>query len=669
MLTGYFDHPLVLMSVLVAILASYTSLSMAGRVANSSGSSERLWIAGGAFAMSVGIWAMHFIGMLAFRLPIPVGYDPWITFLSWLLALGASWLALWQVSRPRMPLRSLLSGAVLMGIGINAMHYTGMAGMRMEPGIDYDGSLFALSVAIAVVASGAALWIAFRLRGGGQHVWILRSGAAVVMGIAIAGMHYTGMAAANFPQDSICMAATAGFSMDGLVISIVVATVSVLAVALLTSVYDAKLAVRTQTLALSQSLANERQVLLARERTARTQAEKMSAMKDEFLATLSHELRTPLSSILGWTQLLRLRAHEPALLEKGLETIERNARAQAQLIEDLLDMSRIMSGKVRVDMRPVALHTVIDSALAAIAPAAQAKNIALDARSDPEAGNVTGDPDRLQQVMWNLLSNAVKFSGNGGQVQVTLARTDGYATVTVTDSGIGISPEFLPFVFDRFRQADASTTRRHGGLGLGLAIVRQLVELHGGTIHAESSGEGEGASFIIRLPFARVGHAAGDKPNEREGAHAPELRKFKRLDLSGIAALAVDDDPDALGLVERLLQECGAEVTAVASAGEALKQIDIASPDVIISDIGMPDEDGFSFMKRLRALEQGRGTKVPAIALSAFTRFEDREKAISAGFDIYLCKPVEPSELVDSIQRAVARSPRTEFISNIGHDN
>ncbi|WP_334186606.1 MHYT domain-containing protein [Noviherbaspirillum sp.] len=653
MLIGYFDRPLVLVSVLVAILASFTALSMAGRVASNSGASERSWIAGGAFAMSIGIWSMHFVGMLAFRLPIPVGYDPWITTLSWLLAFGASWLALWQVSQPNLAFRSLVVAAVLMGIGINAMHYTGMAAMRMQPGIQYDVALFILSVAIAILASGAALWIAFRLRDGGRHVWIARAMGAVVMGIAIAGMHYTGMAAAAFPENSICMAASNGFGTDGLAISTIVATVSVLVVALLTSVYDSKLTARTQTLALSQAISEERQVLLSRERAARAQAEKMSAMKDEFLATLSHELRTPLSSILGWTQLLRLKAHDKATLEKGLETIERNARAQAQLISDLLDMSRIISGKVRMEMQPIALQSVVDAAIATITPTAQTKNIVLESQGDADIGLIAGDAERLQQVMWNLLSNAVKFTSAGGKVQVVSRKMDGYASVTVSDTGIGISPEFLPFVFDRFRQADSSTTRRYGGLGLGLSIVMQLVELHGGTIRAESDGEGKGARFVMQLPLVQLAHSAGDEP----GAHSPDIGRNKAYDLSGIAALVVDDDPDALDLVQSLLRECGAEVTPARSAEEALRHIASHRPDVVVSDIGMPGEDGYGFLRRLRALEQGSGRRVPAIALSAFTRLADREQALSAGFDMYLSKPFEPADLVGSIRRVVALAP------------
>jgi NO-binding membrane sensor protein with MHYT domain/CheY-like chemotaxis protein len=660
MLIGYFDRPLVLVSVLVAILASFTALSMAGRVASNRGASERSWIAGGAFAMSIGIWSMHFIGMLAFRLPIPIGYDPWITTLSWLLAFGASWLALWQVSQPNLAFRSLAAAAVLMGIGINAMHYTGMAAMRMQPGIQYDVALFILSVAIAILASGAALWIAFRLRDGGRHVWIARGIGAVVMGIAIAGMHYTGMAAAAFPGNSICMAASSGFGTDGLAISTIVATVSVLVVALLTSVYDSKLTARTQTLALSQAISEERQVLLSRERAARAQAEKVSAMKDEFLATLSHELRTPLNSILGWTQLLRLKAHDKATLEKGLETIERNARAQAQLISDLLDMSRIISGKVRMEMQPLALQSVIDAAIATVTPTAQTKNITLEWQCDADIGLIQGDAERLQQVMWNLLSNAVKFSSAGGKVQVVSRKMNGYASVAISDTGIGISAEFLPFVFDRFRQADSSTTRHYGGLGLGLSIVRQLVELHGGAIRAESDGEGKGARFIMQLPLVQLAHSAGDASDEQPGEYPSAFRRDKAFDLSGIAALVVDDDPDALDLVESLLRECGAEVTRATSVEDALRHIGIHRPDVIVSDIGMPGEDGYSFLRRLRALEQGSGRRVPAIALSAFTRLADREQALSAGFDLYLSKPFEPADLAGSIRRVVALAPDSQ---------
>ena len=651
MLTGYYDTPLVLVSILVAIFASYTALSMAGRVTTSHGTAERLWIGGGALAMGIGIWAMHFIGMLAFRLPIPVGYDFWITFLSLLLPVIVSGMALHQVSRPELPLRRLVAGAVLMGIGINAMHYTGMFAMRMAPGIRYDPLLFAASVLIAVAASAVALWIAFRLRGNVPQVWLPRAGASVIMGAAIVGMHYTGMAAAGFSENSICMAAGNGFDQDELALMVIFASLGVLTVALLTSVFDARLESRSQVLATSEAIAEERQILLLRERAARTQAERMSALKDEFLATLSHELRTPLNAILGWAQILRSGARDEATLVRGLETIERNARAQAQLIEDLLDMSQIISGKVRLDVRPIDPVTFIEAALETARPAAMAKNIRLETTLDPHAGQIAGDPNRLQQIMWNLLSNAVKFTPNGGHIHVSLGRTATGIVIGVVDSGIGIQPEFLPYVFDRFRQADASTTRRYSGLGLGLSIVKQLVELQGGTVAVTSQGDGNGATFTLDFPLHNPGTAVARR-QAVPGAYRSSIGSdFTRTHLSGIKVLVVDDEVDALDLLEWVLRECGATICRAGNAIEALSLVERERPDIVVSDIGMPDVDGFELIRRIRALGEARGGTVPALALTAFTRAEDQQRALQAGFNLYMTKPVEPSTFAANIAK------------------
>ncbi|SNT32456.1 MHYT domain-containing protein, NO-binding membrane sensor [Noviherbaspirillum humi] len=649
MLASRYEMPLVLISILVAIFASYTALSLAERVTRSAGRAARLWIAGGALAMGTGIWAMHFIGMLAFRLPIAIGFDFTITLLSLLLPILVSGMALWQVSQPQLPRKRLVAGALLMGLGINAMHYTGMAAMRMDPGIHYDSRLFAASVVIAVLASGAALWIAFRLRGNLPNVWQPRAGAAILMGIAIAGMHYTGMAAASFPLGSVCLAAGAGFSLDGLAIMVILATFGVLGVTMMASIYDAKLEARSRILAMSVATAEERQQLLLREREARAEAERLSDMKDEFLATLSHELRTPLNAVLGWTQLLRMKRGDEATLARGLETIERNARAQAQLIDDLLDMSRILSGKIRIEMQRVDLAACVAAALETVRPAAMAKSIRLQAELAPNAGTVSGDPNRLQQVLWNLLSNAVKFTPEGGMVAISLTVEGDDAVVTVTDSGIGIAPDFLPHVFDRFRQADASTTRQHGGLGLGLSIVRHLAELHGGAVSASSSGAGQGATFTLRLPVAGSDAAVRAEKTD-PGQASRDLPAARDLgNLSGIRVLVVDDQDDARDLVERILQNCGAVTIGASSAGQALSLVEQAPPDVIVSDIGMPGMDGFEFMRRVRAFGAARGGDVPAVALTAFSRAEDQKRALQAGFNHYLSKPFEPADLVDCV--------------------
>jgi PAS domain S-box-containing protein len=400
--------------------------------------------------------------------------------------------------------------------------------------------------------------------------------------------------------------------------------------------------------------AEERKVLLESERLARAEAERTSQMKDEFLATLSHELRTPLSAILGWAQVLRRGSRDPADLQRGLQTIERNARAQAQLIEDLLDMSRITSGKVLLDMQNVAPAPFIDAAIDTVRPAADAKNIRIEKNYAPDVGTIAGDPARLQQVIWNLLSNAIKFTPGGGAVSIDLAQHAGQVAITVRDTGVGIRPEFITHVFERFRQADASTTRRHGGLGLGLSIVKHLIEQHGGTVRAESAGEGQGASFTIELP------AAAQSPAPPRSARAMMIRtpapatgEFALRDLSGVNVLVVDDDRDARELIFRILSDCQATVRIAGSAREAVDMMRAAPPDLLISDLGMPEVDGFELLAWVRQLGRDHGGEVPAVALTAFARSEDRLRALEAGFSAHISKPVEPSELIAAVASLV----------------
>ena len=387
----------------------------------------------------------------------------------------------------------------------------------------------------------------------------------------------------------------------------------------------------------------ERENLLDAERAARSEAERVSLMKDEFLANLSHELRTPLNAILGWSQLLRPHSHRDAEIAEGLSVIERNARVQTQLIEDLLDMSRIISGKIRLDVQYVNIQEVVNAAVDAVRHSADAKGIRLQILLDPLAGPVRGDPGRLQQCFWNLLSNAIKFTSKGGRVQVTLERVNSHLEVCVIDNGQGIKPEFLPHVFERFRQADASTNRRFGGLGLGLSIVKHLVELHGGTVRAKSAGEGGGATFCIELPITVV---ETQRPGTRHpGSHTLQPPPIEHPSLAGVTILAVDDEPDGRGLIKRVLEECGAKVILAASAQEALSMVLNERPDLIISDIGLPEEDGYEFMKKVRALRPEDGGRTPAAALTAFARAEDRTRALRAGYQTHVSKPVEPTEL------------------------
>jgi PAS domain S-box-containing protein len=409
----------------------------------------------------------------------------------------------------------------------------------------------------------------------------------------------------------------------------------------------------------AQHAAEERKVLLESERSARAEAERTSQMKDEFLATLSHELRTPLSAILGWAQVLRRGSRDQADLQRGLQTIERNARAQAQLIEDLLDMSRITSGKVLLDMQTVAPSVFIDAAIETVRPAADAKNIRLEKHYDPAVAPIAGDPARLQQVIWNLLANAIKFTPRDGLVQIFLTPFDGHVSITVRDTGVGIKPEFKAHVFERFRQGDASTTRQHGGLGLGLSIVKHLIEQHGGTVRVDSEGEQRGASFTIELPSANRQSLSSRPDRAPYSPPSPLAADLTLRDLSQLRVLVVDDEADARDLINRILSDCHAVVRTAASAAQALQAIRDEVPDVLVSDLGMPDVDGFELLARVRALGPDQGGNIPAVALTAFARSEDRLKALEAGFRAHISKPVEPSELIATVaELGAARSER-----------
>jgi PAS domain S-box-containing protein len=387
----------------------------------------------------------------------------------------------------------------------------------------------------------------------------------------------------------------------------------------------------------------EREELLAREQLAREEAEKLARAKDEFLALVSHELRSPLNAILANAALLRHCGSDVQQIRKATEVIERSGKAQAQLIDDLLDTARIISGKLRLEIGPVDLISVIEQAVQTIRPAADAKGISLQTYLPYEIGQITGDPSRLQQVAWNLLSNAVKFTQQGGRVEARLERADPYIRIIVSDTGKGISPDFLPYVFERFRQADASSAKRHGGLGLGLALVKYLVELHGGTVEAASAGEGQGATFKVTLPVRAVATPLGD-------SGGPQVTVESSGELTGVRALVVDDSDEARELIGTALTLSGADVTAVSSAAEAYTLITAAPPqwrpDVIVSDIEMPVEDGYRLIRRVREWESALGAHIPAVALTAYGRAEDRARALTAGFQTHVAKPVDPDELI-----------------------
>jgi PAS domain S-box-containing protein len=397
-----------------------------------------------------------------------------------------------------------------------------------------------------------------------------------------------------------------------------------------------------------KQLEQQRDRILQQEQAAREAAEKANRIKDEFLAVLSHELRSPLNPILGWSRLLQTSKLDEAQTREALKVIERNAKLQAELIEDLLDVSRILQGKLSLKVAPVDLVATIQAAIETVRLAAEAKTIQIQTTLEPDVRRVAGDPNRLQQVVWNLLSNAVKFTPSEGRVDIRLEQFSAQAQITIADTGKGISPDFLPYVFDYFRQAEAATTRKFGGLGLGLAIVRQLVELHGGTIWADSPGEGQGATFVVRLPLMPM------QPTNQPSDEPPE----PTLDLNGINILVVDDDADAQAFMSFLLEQYGANVRTAASAEEALTVLTQANPDVLLSDIGMPNVDGYMLMQRVRTLTPEQGGRIPAIALTAYAGEIVYQRSIAAGFQEHLAKPVEPAVLIATIVSLIRSNQR-----------
>ena len=394
----------------------------------------------------------------------------------------------------------------------------------------------------------------------------------------------------------------------------------------------------------------ERARLLATAQAAQKEAEQANRLKDEFLATASHELRTPLTAVVGWSRMLRTGKLDAENSARALEAIERNATLQTKLIDDLLDVSRIITGKLVLDRRAIELAHVVSDSVNTIRPAADARSITIETSFDAEAGPVLGDANRLQQVVWNLLSNAVKFTPKHGHIEVALQRVHSEAEISVRDSGEGISSEFLPYVFDRFRQGDGTTTKLHSGLGLGLAIVRQLVELHGGTVNAHSDGPGQGATFKVRLPVLSINSAPGSKTGARDltraiATDALSIECPPRLD--GVRVLVVDDDSDTREMLRAVLSECQADVITAASAAEAIEEIERQKPDVLVSDLGMPEQDGYEFIKNVRLMESADHTaRIPALALTAYAKAEDRVRALTGGYQVHLSKPVEPAEFI-----------------------
>ena len=492
-----YDPTLVALSILVAVVASYVALDTAGRVRGARGRLRVGWTIGGAGAMGIGIWSMHFIGMLAFHLPVPMRFETSLVVLSVVVAIMASGLALVVVGRASVSFTLVALAGLLMGGAICGMHYIGMAAMRMPAALTYEPDLVALSVLIAISASFVALWLSFRLRDQQVHLWRRpKAAGAIVMGTAIAGMHYTAMAAAVFTAVPGAHTLTHGLTPEGALSGGVIAgTVIVLAIALTSAALDARF--------------RRDEILRQAAETARAAAEEANHVKDQFLALLSHELRTPLNVVLGWTQVLSARADLPDEVRRGLDIIERNARTQLRLVEDMLDLQRLVLGQLSFDRRPLDLAALVTASLEEFRPVAGERGVQLTVSAAPAV--VYGDAARLRQVMHNLLSNATKFTPPGGTVHVDVTRQGATVRVSVCDSGEGMPVEFVPHAFEPFRQAESTRTRRHGGLGLGLSIVRQVVEQHGGRVHAASEGPGHGASLMVDLPLVSDGAAvAGD---------------------------------------------------------------------------------------------------------------------------------------------------------------
>jgi signal transduction histidine kinase len=484
-MTPHYDPILVLGSIVIAIMASYVALDLASRLSNERTAVRWIWWLGGSIAMGVGIWSMHFVGMLAFHLPVPMRFDGPLVVLSVLVAIVASAVALFVASRPVLPVVVLTASSLFMGAAISGMHYIGMAAMQLAAVVTWRPFLVVVSIGIAVTASFVALLLAFRLRrpDGGLFRWI-RLWAATIMGAAIVGMHYTGMAAAQFTAAAAGRPDVGALSLHTGEVSIAVigGTMLIFAVALGGAAFD------------------ERTRLLAREQHARLDAEAANRLKDEFLATLSHELRTPLNVMVGRAQMLQAFAPDPTKVREMAETIARNGETLTRLVEDLLDVSRMRFGGVQVERRSVDLAALVESVAAGVRPGADAKGIRLRVSTVPRVPHVIGDAVRLQQIIWNLIANSMKFTDGGGEIRIVLRSAGSHVDLTVTDTGQGIDPAFLPYVFDMFRRGEAAIGCTTGGLGIGLSIVRRLVELHGGTVSAKSAGVGQGATFTVRLP-------------------------------------------------------------------------------------------------------------------------------------------------------------------------
>jgi NO-binding membrane sensor protein with MHYT domain/CheY-like chemotaxis protein len=596
---------LVLASILVASLASYTALDLASRIAASRGAAARAWLVGGAISMGTGIWSMHFIGMLAVRLPIPLGYEWGATIASLLFAICSSFFALYIVTSAALtPARLAVSGTI-MGLGIASMHYVGMAALDMRPAISYDLLLVALSIAIAIGASTAALWAAYELRRDSRWARHGRLGSALIMGLAIYGMHYTAMAAANFAPGSVCVSSSL-VDTPLLAGSVTAFTVFLLCTTLLLSLIDARMTARTVELA---------------------SAQEANRAKDQFLAMLGHELRNPLAAI---TNAIHLLDHQGPGREESFTfargVISRQTAHLTRLIDDLLDVSRVISGKVVLSLEPLDLNESLQHALSALHASGRSRNH--EVRQSGSAAWLLGDRTRIEQVITNLLVNAATYTPDGGRIEARVEREGGDAVLVVSDSGVGIAPAALPQVFDLFFQSGQEVHRTTGGLGIGLTLVKRLVEIHGGTVKVESAGIGRGTRVTVRYPAIKAPAAQPAAQPSRDARGARDVA-------------IVEDETDVREALRKVLELAGHRVHTAGDGVSGLEKIRSRRPDVAILDIGLPGISGYEIARRLREDH----VRVFLIALSGYSSQEDRQRALSAGFDAHLAKPADMAEL------------------------
>jgi NO-binding membrane sensor protein with MHYT domain/CheY-like chemotaxis protein len=604
---------LVFISIVVASLASYTAIDLASRISVSRGAAARAWLVGGAISMGTGIWSMHFIGMLAVRLPITLGYEWGHTIASLAIAICSSFFALFIVNSAVLTWGRLAVSGTIMGLGIASMHYVGMAALDMAPPIRWDFPVVLLSIAIAIGASTAALWAAYQLRGDSRWSHWGRLGSALIMGLAIYGMHYTGMAAAHFAPGAICLSSSL-VDTPLLAGSVTAFTLFMLCTTLLVSIVDARMTARTAELA---------------------SAQEANRAKDQFLAMLGHELRNPLAAIANANELLAGARPGEDVLAFAHGVISRQTAQLRRLIDDLLDVSRVMSGKVVLNLEPLDLNESALHALAALRAAGRAEQHVIHHAGSP--AQILGDRTRIEQIITNLLANAVTYTPHGGRIDVRVEESGQQAVLKVTDTGRGIAPDALAHVFELFFQSGQEAHRTTGGLGIGLTLVRRLVEIHGGDVRVDSGGVGRGTRVTVRLP---VIHAREPR------AHARPLEASR----TPRDIVIVEDEADVRDALKAVLESAGHRVEVAGNGQSGLEKIRHRRPDIAILDIALPGMSGYEIAHRLR---EDRA-RVFLIALTGYGGEDDRQRAFSAGFDAHLAKPADMSELNGLIAGAPA---------------